>query len=119
MLWEPQPQTKRLQGIIASLVTQETVEGQVRVLRSSREGDQFRKGEILVTAMTSPDYMPIMRKAVAIITDEGGLTAHAAVVSRELGIPCIVGTKVATKLLKTGDHIKMNLQTGEIEKINN
>ena len=67
--------------------------------------------------MTSPEYIFVMRKAVAIITDAGGLTCHAAIVSRELGIPCIVGTKIATKIFKTGDLIEVDANTGIIKKI--
>ena len=61
--------------------------------------------------------MPIMRKAAAVITDEGGITSHAAIVSRELKIPCIIGTKVASKILKNNDMIEMDLNTGIVKKI--
>lgn len=79
--------------------------------------DKFEEETILVTTMTRPDFMPMMRKAKAVITDEGGLTCHAAIVSREMKIPCIVGTKVATKMLETGDEIEMNFCLGKIYKI--
>ncbi len=74
--------------------------GTVRILKSPKEINKVREGDILVAPMTSPDYVPAMKKATAIVTDEGGLTSHAAIVSRELGVPCIVGTKEATKKLK-------------------
>ncbi len=74
-------------------------------------------GDILVTTMTRPDFMQLMRKAKAVVTDEGGIICHAAIVSRELGIPCIIGTKNATKILNTGDQIEMDLKTGIIKKI--
>jgi pyruvate,water dikinase len=74
----------------------------------------MKRGVILVTSMTSPDYIHAMRIAKAIITDVGGLMSHAAVVSRELGIPCIVNTKIATKVLKDGDLIEVNANTGII-----
>ncbi|MBU0666741.1 MAG: hypothetical protein KKB65_08540 [Nanoarchaeota archaeon] len=90
--------------------------GVVRIL-TDPINEQFYKGEILVTTMTRIEFVPIMKKAAAIITDEGGIASHAAVVSRELGIPCIVGTKVATKRLKTGDFVEMNLKTGVVRKI--
>ena len=61
-----------------------------------------KKGDIMVTAMTSPDMVPAMTRAAAIVTDEGGMTCHAAIVARELGIPCIVGTSNATQKLQKG-----------------
>ena len=75
----------------------------------------FKKGQILVTSMTRPEFVPLMHLAKAIVTDEGGVTTHAGIVSRELGIACIVGTRSATKVLKTGDKIEMDTKTGEIK----
>jgi len=77
-------------------------EGKIHIIPSVKQIDQFKPGEILVTKMTDPDWVPIMRIAAAIVTDEGTKTCHAAIVSRELGIPCIVGTANATKTLKNG-----------------
>jgi len=74
----------------------------------------MRKGDILVTPMTNPDYVPFMRIASAIVTDKGGVTAHAAIVSRELGIPCIVGTENATKLMKTGQEYTVDAKSGVV-----
>ena len=88
--------------------------GTVRVLLSTDEGEKLRQGEILVTTMTAPDWVPLMRRAAAIITDAGGMTSHAAIVSRELGIPCIVGTREATKALKDGMVITVNAREGTI-----
>ena len=92
------------------------------ILDASHLGE-FKKGEILVTRMTDPDWVPVMKKARAIITDEGGRACHAAIISRELGIPCIVGTEKATKMIKTGDNITVdctqglqgNIYSGEIK----
>ncbi len=67
--------------------------------------------------MTRPDYIAGIKKAAAIITDEGGVTCHAAIVSRELGIPCIIGTKIATKVLKDGDQVDVNANHGIIKII--
>ena len=93
-----------------------SVKGEVcKVINAQTE--EFTPGSILVTTMTRPEVMPIMKKAKAVITDEGGLTCHAAIVSRELKIPCIVGTKAATKQLETGDAIEMDFSTGRIRKI--
>jgi len=83
-------------------------EGKVKIISSLSEFPLFKKGEVLVTKMTDPDWVPLMRIASAIVTDEGGRTCHAAIVSRELGIPAIVGTEKATKILKTGQEITVD-----------
>ena len=88
--------------------------GAARVLRSTDEGGAIKPGEILVTAMTAPDWVPIMRRAAAIVTDAGGMTSHAAIVSRELGIPCVVGTKSATTTLKDGMVITVDARDGTV-----
>lgn len=90
------------------------VTGYARVLKSAKEIHKIKPGEILVTDMTTPDFVPAMKKAAAIVTNKGGQTSHAAIVSRELGIPCIVGTETATKLLKTGRVFTVNGKTGEV-----
>lgn len=92
-------------------------QGKARVILSLNEIANFKPGEILVTEMTDPDWEPIMKKASAIITDRGGRTCHAAIVSRELGIPCIVGTENATKLINTGDKITVDCSQGEIGRV--
>jgi len=84
------------------------VKGKVRILLTPRNVNKMKKGEILVARMTSPEFIVAMKKAKAIITDEGGITSHAAIVSRELGIPCLVGTKIATRVLKDGDLVEVN-----------
>ncbi|MDP4030952.1 MAG: phosphoenolpyruvate synthase [Candidatus Beckwithbacteria bacterium] len=88
--------------------------GYPRVLRSAAEISKLLPGEILVTSMTTPDFVPAMKKAAAIVTDKGGQTSHAAIVSRELGIPCIVGAKIATTKLKASQVITVNGKTGEV-----
>ncbi|PMP95975.1 MAG: phosphoenolpyruvate synthase [Thermodesulfobacterium geofontis] len=88
-------------------------QGKARVILEVDEISQFQEGEVLVTTMTDPDWEPIMKKASAIVTDKGGRTCHAAIVSRELGIPCIVGTEVATQLIKTGMGITVDCTQGE------
>lgn len=93
------------------------VRGIVKILESHKENDKLKKGEILVVSMTTPDFISAMEKAAAIITDEGGITCHAAIISRELGIPCIIGTKIATKVLKDGDYVEVNANTGIITKL--
>lgn len=86
--------------------------GKVRVIPNVNQISQFKKGEVLVAKMTDPDWVPAMRLASAIITDEGGKTAHAAIVSRELGTPAIVGSKAATKVLKTGQSVTVDCAQG-------
>jgi pyruvate,water dikinase len=88
--------------------------GGVRILKSAKDIDKLVKGEVLVTEMTNPDFVPAMRKASAIVTDRGGKTSHAAIVSRELGIPAVVGTLTATKRLKTGQVITVDGANGKI-----
>ncbi|PIU03567.1 phosphoenolpyruvate synthase [Candidatus Shapirobacteria bacterium CG08_land_8_20_14_0_20_39_18] len=90
--------------------------GPVKIIHSPKEIGKVTKGDILVTEMTTPDFVPALRDVVAIITDRGGQTSHAAIVSRELGVPCIVGTQTATKVLKTGQFVTVNGKTGEIYK---
>ncbi|MBI4454180.1 hypothetical protein HY636_06050 [Candidatus Woesearchaeota archaeon] len=91
--------------------------GVVRVCKTKEELLKFKEGEILVASMTRPEFVPAMKKASAIVTDEGGLTCHASIVSRELGKPCIVGTKIATKVLKDGDMVEVNANHGTVKKI--
>ncbi|MFH0791877.1 MAG: phosphoenolpyruvate synthase [bacterium] len=86
--------------------------GKAHIISGVDKISEFKKGEVLVTTMTDPDWMPIMRIASAIVTDEGGKTAHAAIVSRELGIPCIVGTKEGTKILKNSEAITVDCTQG-------
>jgi pyruvate,water dikinase len=88
--------------------------GAVKILKSPKEIGKVGKGDVLVAPMTSPDYVPAMKKASAVVTDAGGQTSHAAIVSRELGIPCVVGTEKGTKTLKEGQVVTVNGETGEI-----
>jgi phosphohistidine swiveling domain-containing protein len=95
------------------------VYGQVRIIRTQKEFYKMKLGDILVAPNTRPEYMPIMKSAAAIVTDEGGLTSHAAIVSRELKIPSIVGTKTATRQLKDGDLVEVNANSGTVKIISN
>jgi pyruvate,water dikinase len=87
--------------------------GKVRVVRSPAELSSFEAGEILVAPMTDPDWEPVLRKAAAVVTEHGGRTCHAAIVSRELGIPCVVGTGNATEALHTGDEVTVSCAEGD------
>ena len=91
--------------------------GRVKIVKSAREIGKVKTGDILVAVMTRPDYVMGMKKAAAIVTNEGGITSHAAIVSRELGIPCIIGTKIATEVLKDGDMVEVNANHGWVRKL--
>jgi pyruvate,water dikinase len=88
--------------------------GLVRVLLSAQEGEKLRAGEVLVAPMTNPDWIPTMRRAAALVTDAGGMTCHAAIVSRELGVPCVVGTHNATTVLRDGEMVTVNGAKGQV-----
>ena len=87
--------------------------GKVRVIKAAQHLDEFRDGEVLVAEKTDPDWEPIMKKAAAIITNRGGRTCHAAIVSRELGVPAVVGTEHATEILKTGQIVTVSCSEGD------
>ncbi len=92
-------------------------QGKVHIIEDVSKIGEFKKGEVLVTKMTDPDWVSIFPLASAIVTDEGGKTAHAAIVSRELGLPCIVGTKEATKILNNGQEITIDCTSGSEGRI--
>lgn len=102
--------TKLLTGLA---IGEACASGKVQVIKNIQDKTKFKKGSILVTHMTSPDWVPIMKIASGIITDHGGRTSHAAIVSRELGIPAIVGTKNATSVLKENQEITISCAEGE------
>lgn len=101
--------TKTLKGTCAS---KGAATGKAKIVKVLSDLSKIKKGNIMVAITTHPDYVPAMEKAAAIITDEGGLTSHAAIVSRELKKPCIVGTKTATKVLKDNDNIEVDAEKG-------
>jgi len=99
------------------------ISGVARIVRSLdisellKDIKRFRKGDVLVTWMTQPNMIPIAKKAAAIIADEGGITSHAAIIAREFNIPCVVGTKFATKIIKDGDLVEVDANTGTVRII--
>lgn len=95
-----------------SAIGSDAASGRVRVIRDVSEISTLKPGEILVADMTDPDWVPGLRIAAGVITNRGGRTCHAAIVSRELGVPCIVGTKDATEKLKTGDIYTIDCSNG-------
>lgn len=102
-------------GVVAS--TGKT-KGVVKIIQKTHDLENMANGNILVTSMTRPEMIVAMKKAAGIVTDEGGITSHAAIVSRELGIPCVIGTKIATKIFKDGDIVEVDAEKGIVKKIN-
>jgi len=91
------------------------VKGQVKVVLYTKDFSKFKRGNILVASMTRPEFLPVIKKAAAIVTDEGGITCHAAIISRELNIPCIIGTRNATRILKDGDLVEVDADKGVVK----
>lgn len=100
-----------LQGVGAS---RGKAVGEALVALSADEAKRIKPGQILVTSMTTPEFVPAMKKAAAIVTDEGGVTCHAAIISRELGVPCVVGTRYATRMLKNGQRVEVAANHGVV-----
>ncbi len=103
------PQTVLLRGLGGAPGSSS---GATRVLTSLADASSFGDGEVLVTHMTSPDWLPLLRRAAGVVTDSGGMTCHAAIVSRELGIPCVVGTGEATSRLRDGEIVTVDATRG-------
>lgn len=93
------------------------IKGVVRIVLNREEAHKLKKGDILVAAMTTPWYLPIMKIAAGFITDEGGVMSHAAIIARELNKPCVVGAKIATKVLKDGDIVEVDATKGLVRKV--
>lgn len=104
-------------AIYGSVANPGTAIGCVKICTDLASIDRVQPGDILVASMTRPEYMAAIKKAAAIVTDEGGITCHAAIVARELGIPCVIGTKVATKVFKDRDMVEVRANHGMIKKI--
>jgi pyruvate,water dikinase len=94
------------------------VSGKARIIESIKEFESFMDGEVLVAPETTPSFVPLMRKASAILTEKGGITSHAAIVARELKKPCIIGVKGATKFLKDGDMVEVDANEGIVKILN-
>jgi len=92
--------------------------GRVKIVLREEDVEKVKKGDVLVAHMTTPDHVVAMERAGAFVTDEGGITCHAAIVAREFGKPCIVGTEIATKVLKDNDLVFVDADAGFVEKIN-
>jgi len=105
---------QELKGSVANLGK---VSGRVKIVLKVKDMENFKSGDILISSMTRPDMTPALKKAAAVVTDDGGITCHAAIISRELNIPCIVGTKVATRVFKDGDLVEVDANHGIIKTI--
>lgn len=108
---------EKIKDIIGRVASKGLAKGKVAIVKGVKDLNKVRLGSILVAMTTHPDYVPAMRRSVAIVTDEGGITSHAAIISREFGIPCIVGTKIATKILKDGDLVEVDANRGTVKKV--
>lgn len=103
-----------IKGMAAS---QGIAEGSVKIVIGSNDISKFKEGDILVAEVTEPSMVLMMTMAAAIVTDKGGMTTHAAIVSRELGVPCVVGTREATTTLKDGMRVRVDGSAGTVEML--
>jgi pyruvate,water dikinase len=107
------PKNNKAEALVKGMVgSPGAAKGKVRIVQPDNMGIDFDEGSVLVCAVTTPMYVPLMQKAAAIVTDQGGILSHAAIVARELGKPCIVGTGNATKELKNGQLVTVNATEG-------
>lgn len=106
-----------LSEVTGSVAHHGQARGRVIIISSKSQFKRVKEGDILITEMTSPDYVSVMGKVAAIVTDEGGITSHAAIISRELGIPCLVGTQFATKVFRDGDLVEVDAEKGVVRKL--
>jgi phosphohistidine swiveling domain-containing protein len=93
------------------------VKGKVRIILSNQDFYKFNDEEIIIAPTTRPDYLPLMKKSLAIVTNEGGMLSHAAILSRELGKPCLIGTRIATSIFKDGDLIEVDADKGVVRRV--
>jgi phosphohistidine swiveling domain-containing protein len=108
---------KDISEIKGSTACRGIARGVVKVVLDSREQEKVSRGDILVTTMTTPDFLSSMRRAAAFLTDEGGITCHAAIIAREMKKPCIIGTKIATQVLRDGDFVEVDADNGVVKII--
>jgi len=109
--------TKSTQLISGRTAFPGDVTGRVIIIKNHKDLINVRPGDILVTSMTTPSMAPAMKKAAAFVTDEGGITCHAAILAREMKKPCVIGTKNATQILKNGDRVKVEAGQGIVKII--
>lgn len=114
VIQKPLKEFKELQGIVAS---SGKAVGSVRIVLKPEDMKFLKEGEVLVTQMTSPTLLVVVPKIAALVTDWGGKLSHAAILAREMGVPCIVGTQTATKILEDGDLVKVDAEKGVVRKL--
>jgi len=112
-----QESTEHRSEIKGNVAQKGKVTGIVKIMFTAQDLEKVSGGDVIVASMTTPDFMPAMKKATAFVTDEGGITCHAAIVAREMGKPCIIGTKVATQVLKDGDFVEVDADNGIVKII--
>ncbi|PIR05298.1 hypothetical protein COV56_03570 [Candidatus Kuenenbacteria bacterium CG11_big_fil_rev_8_21_14_0_20_37_9] len=108
--------TDIIKGVVA-YSSKAKIKGRVKIIQTSDDIGKLKKGDILVAIMTTPNFIQAMNNAAAIVTDEGGITCHVAIISRELEKPCIIGTKIATRMLKDGDWVEVNTEKGIVRRL--
>jgi phosphohistidine swiveling domain-containing protein len=111
---ESHEKTEELKGVVAC---KGYAKGKARIINSEKDVDKMEEGDILVSINTNPSIMAAIRKAAGIVTNEGGVTCHAAIISRELNIPCVIGTKTATRIFKDGDLVEVDADNGTVRRI--
>ena len=110
-------ESKDLKEFSGQIAYRGKIEGIVKIIKNKEQFSKFEIGDVLVASMTTPDFISILKKASAFVTDEGGITCHASIVARELKKPCIIGTKIATKVLKDGDLVEVDAEKGIVRII--
>jgi len=111
------PKVKASNEVIGECAYPGRVRGTVKIVNEPSEMVKFKRGDILISNATDPSLLPIMKKAAAFVTNMGGLTCHAAIVARELEIPCVIGTKVATQVFADGQRVEVDAINGKVRRI--
>ena len=111
---KPDENVSELKGIAAC---KGVVRGQAKILTDVKHVPKVEKGDVLIAPETTPDYILAMNKAAAFVTEVGGLTSHAAILSREMNKPCVIGTKIATRVFKDGDIVEVDANKGIVRKV--
>jgi len=112
------PEQERVDALKGQIAYEGVVSENAKIVESVDHLDKIKEGDIIVSTMTTPDFVPAMKRATAFVTDEGGITSHAAITAREMEKPCIVGTEVATQVLEDGDTVEVNANEGVVRIIN-
>ncbi len=108
------PESNKIKEIKGSVAFKGVIKGVARVIRNPHQPTIFNDGDILVTGMTHVDYLPLVKKCSAIITDAGGILSHAAIIARELSKPCVIGTSNATNIIKDGSTVEVDAVNGVV-----